>query len=162
MTRYDLSPLFRSTVGFDRLARMLDEIPDYKDNNLAYPPYNIESVGEDRYRITMAVAGFTQEMLDISFHENMLGVSGKIPQTKEERKFLHHGLSTQKFEQKFQLDDYVKVEDAFLKDGLLTIDLVREIPEEMKPRTIEITQEKPANLLGKAKKIIEGTKGKAA
>jgi molecular chaperone IbpA len=162
MTRYDLSPLFRSTVGFDRLARMLDEMPNYKDNNLAYPPYNIESVGEDQYRITMAVAGFTQEMLDINFHENMLVVSGEVPQTKEERKFLHHGLSTQKFEQKFQLDDYVKVENAFLKDGLLTIDLVREIPEEMKPRTIEITQGKPANLLGKAKKIIEGTKGKAA
>lgn len=162
MTRYDLSPLFRSTVGFDRLARLLDEVPDTTETLHTYPPYDIESFGEDNYRITMAVAGFTQDMLNIEFHENTLTVTGTVPEPKEERQFLHHGIGNRNFERKFQLDDHVKVTDAKMKDGLLVVDLVREIPEEMKPRTIEISKGEPENLLGKAKKMIEGSKSKAA
>jgi molecular chaperone IbpA len=162
MTRYDLSPLFRSTVGFDRLARLLDQVPDTTENLHTYPPYDIETIGEDNYRITMAVAGFTQDMLNIEFHENLLTVSGSVPEPKEERQFLHHGIGNRNFERKFQLDDHVKVNGASMRDGLLVIDLVREIPEEKKPRTIEISHGEPANLLGKAKKMIEGSKSKAA
>lgn len=162
MTRFDLSPLFRSSVGFDRLARMLDELPDSIDNAQSYPPYDIETLGEDRYRITMAVAGFKEDMLDIELHENMLSITGTVPAEKEERTFLHRGIGNRNFERKFQLDDHVKVTSAHLENGLLTINLVREIPQELKPRTIEITKGSPDNLLGKAKKMIEGNKSKAA
>ncbi len=164
MTRYDLSPLLRSTVGFDRLARLLDQIPDASETIHTYPPYDIETLGEDRYRITMAVAGFTQDMLSIEFHENLLSVTGKIDDQAEERHFLHHGIGHRNFERKFQLDDHVKVHAANLSDGLLTIDLVREVPEEMKPQTITISNKSPENFFGKAKKMLEGnsTKNKAA
>jgi len=162
MTRYDLSPLFRSTVGFDRLARLLDQIPDPTETVQTYPPYDIEAFGEDHYRITMAVAGFTQDMLKIELHENTLSVTGKVPEPKEEHQFLHHGIGNRNFERKFKLDDYVEVTDANLKDGLLVIDLVREIPEEMKPRTISISKGEPQKLLDKAKKMIENSKSKAA
>ncbi|WP_025898346.1 Hsp20 family protein [Sneathiella glossodoripedis] len=162
MTRYDLSPLFRSTVGFDRLARLLDQMPDPGESMSTYPPYDIETLEEDHYRITMAVAGFTLDMLNIELHENMLTVTGTVPKPKETRQFLHHGIGNRNFERKFQLDDYVHVKGAHLKDGLLVIDLVREIPEEMRPRTIEINPGEPQKLLSKAKKMIEGSKSKAA
>jgi len=163
MTRFDLSPLFRSTVGFDRLARLLDELPDPTDGPHSYPPYDIETLGDDRYRITMAVAGFTQDMLDIEFHENRLTITGTVGEApKQDRKFLHHGIGNRNFERSFQLDDHVKVTGAALKDGLLTVDLIREIPQELKPRRIEIQKGSGDNLLGKAKKMIEGSTSKAA
>ena len=162
MTRYDLSPLFRSTVGFDRLARLLDSMPDTTGNAQPYPPYNIEADGEDRYRITMAVAGFTEEMLGIEVRENLLTVTGKSSGLERETTYLHHGIAERDFERKFQLDDHVKITEANLANGLLTIDLVREVPEEKKPRTIEIKRATPESLLGKAKKLIEGDTSKAA
>lgn len=158
MTRYDLSPLFSSTVGFDRLARLLEQIPDPSETLNSYPPYDIEVIGDDHYRITMAVAGFTQEMLDIEYHDNTLTIKGSSPDSKEERQFLHHGIGNRTFERKFQLDDYVQVTEASLKDGLLVLDLVREIPEEMKPRTIEISKGKSQTLIEQS----EDSKSKAA
>lgn len=163
MTRFDLSPLLRSTVGFDRLARLLDDLPDPTDAPHSYPPYDIETLGDDQYRITMAVAGFTQDMLDIEFHESRLTITGSVPQdAKQDRTFLHHGIGNRNFERSFQLDDHVKVTGAALKDGLLIVDLIREVPEDMKPRRIEIQKGTSNNLLGKAKKMIEGSKSKAA
>ena len=164
MTRYDLSPLFHSTVGFDRFARLLDTLPETLENSQTYPPYNIEADGEERYRITMAVAGFTKDMIGIEVKENLLTVSGTPheTETKSNTTYLHHGIGERQFVRKFQLDDHVKVSGANLTDGMLTIDLAREIPEEMKPRTIEIKSGAPQSLLGKAKKFIEGDDSKAA
>ena len=156
MTRYDLSPLFRSTVGFDRFARLLDTLPETKDVVPSYPPYNIEASGEEGYRITMALAGFAEDMLNIEFKGNLLTVSGKTPKEETDVTYLHHGIAERDFVRKFQLDDHVKVTGANLANGLLTIDLVREIPEEKKPRVIEIKKSEPKSLLGKAKKLIEG------
>ena len=161
MTRYDLSPLFRSTVGFDRFARLLDTLPETVESAPAYPPYNIEADGEDKYRITMALAGFTEDMLNIEVKENLLTVSGKAGKEEAEVTYLHHGIAERDFLRKFQLDDHVKVVGANLVNGLLTVDLAREIPEEKKPRVIEIKKSEPKSLLGKAKKLIEGD-GKAA
>ncbi len=162
MTHYDLSPLFRSTVGFDRFARLLDSLPDAVETTQSYPPYNIEADGEDRYRISMAVAGFAEEMLAIEVKENLLSVTGKSPDTEAKTTYLHHGIAGRDFVRKFQLDDHVRVSGANLANGLLTIDLVREVPEEKKPRTIEIKKSSPQSLLGKAKKLIEGDSSKAA
>ncbi|MBC8267227.1 MAG: Hsp20 family protein [Rhodospirillaceae bacterium] len=162
MTRYDLSPLFSSTVGFDRFARLLDSLPDTLETVHTYPPYNIEADGEDRYRISMAVAGFTEDMLNIEVKENLLSVSGESQETNTESKYLYRGIAGRDFVRKFQLDDHVKVTGANLANGLLTIDLLREVPEEMKPRTIEIKNSVPKTLLGKAKKLIEGDSSKAA
>ncbi|MDH5750252.1 MAG: Hsp20 family protein [Rhodospirillales bacterium] len=162
MTRYDLSPLFRSTVGFDRFARLLDSLPDTVETVQSYPPYNIEADGEDRYRISVAVAGFTDEMLSIEVKEDLLTISGKSPEVEAETTYLHHGIAGRDFVRKFQLDDHVKVTGANLINGLLTIDLVREVPEEKKPRVIEIKKSSPQSLLGKAKKLLEGDPSKAA
>ena len=156
MTRYDLSPLFRSTVGFDRFARLLDSLPETMETASAYPPYNIVADGEDKYRITMALAGFTEDMLNIEVKENLLTVSGKTPKEETETNYLHHGIAERDFVRKFQLDDHVKVVAANLAHGLLTVDLAREIPEEKKPRVIEIKKSEPKSLFGKAKKLIDG------
>jgi len=158
MTQYDLSPLFRSTVGFDRFARLLDSLPDALETTQSYPPYNIEADNEDRYRISMALAGFTEEMLAIEVKENLLTVTGKSPESETETTYLHHGIAGRGFVRKFQLEDHIKVTGANLADGLLTIDLVREVPEEMKSRVIEIKKSAAQSLLGKAKKLIEGDK----
>jgi len=156
MARYDLSPLFGSTVGFDRFARLLDSLPETMETTPAYPPYNIQAIGEDNYRITMALAGFTDDMLTIEVKENLLTVSGKSETEETEITYLHHGIAGRDFTRKFQLDDHVKVVGANLVNGLLTVDLAREIPEEKKPRVIEIKKSEPKSLLGKAKKLIEG------
>lgn len=156
MTRYDLSPLLRSTVGFDRFARLLDSLPDTVETAQSYPPYDIEADGEGLYRISMAVAGFTEDMLGIEVKENLLSVTGKSPQREGETRYLHHGIAGRDFVRKFQLDDHVKVSGANMANGLLTIDLVREVPEEKKPRVIEIRKSSPLSLLGKARKLIEG------
>ena len=139
-TAYDFSPLFRTAVGFDRITRMLNNSVQYADNDLSYPPYNIEQSGEDDYRVTMAVAGFRQEDVDVVVHENTLTVTGRAQnQTDNDSKdLLYQGIARRAFERRFQLADYIKVVNAGLEDGLLTIDLTREVPEEKKPRKIEI------------------------
>jgi molecular chaperone IbpA len=137
MTTIDFSPLFRSAIGFDRLANTLEAA--YRGEPAAYPPYNIELMGEDHYRITMAVAGFAEEDLDIQVKEGVLSVSGgRKEESKDAGKFLYRGIANRSFERRFQLADYVRVEGAELKNGLLHIVLVREIPEAMRPRKIEI------------------------
>ena len=140
MRHVDYSPLFRSTVGFDRLFSMLDTLAQPENNGQTYPPYNIERTGENAYRITMAVAGFSEDDLSIEARSNVLTVAGAKPEdkTEEKREFLHRGIASRAFERRFQLADYVEVKAAELKNGLLHIDLEREIPEAMKPRKIEI------------------------
>ncbi len=139
MRTLDFSPLFRSTVGFDRLASMLDTATRLDEQTPAYPPYNIEKLGDDAYRITMAVAGFGHEDLSAEVNGNMLTITGKHETEQGEgKKYLHHGIAARAFERKFQLADHVKIVSAELKHGLLNLDLAREIPEAMKPRRIEI------------------------
>ncbi|BBG82862.1 heat-shock protein IbpA [Aeromonas hydrophila] len=135
MRSIDFSPLYRSAIGFDRLANLIESA--VSNGNAGYPPYNIEQLGDSDYRISMAVAGFTQEELELSFQENLLTVKGN-KQADTERNYLYQGIAERGFERRFQLADYVRVKGADLKNGLLHIDLVREVPEAMKPRKIEI------------------------
>ena len=139
-TALDFSPLFRSTVGFDRLSRLL-ETNTLADPGVAYPPYNIVKLDEDNYRITMAVAGFSEADLDITAKENQLVVSGRTAERKEpeEAVYLHRGIAERAFERRFQLADHIRVLGASMENGLLTVTLVREIPEQMKPRKIDIS-----------------------
>lgn len=141
MRTFDLSPLFRSTVGFDRMSRLLDAASRLDESALSYPPYNIEKTGENAYRITMAVAGFGPEDLTITVQENSLLVAGKLSKPEEERKFLYRGIAGRSFERRFELADHIRVSGATLANGLLHIELAREIPEAMKPRTIKIQTE---------------------
>lgn len=138
-TTFDLSPLFRSTIGFDRMSRLLDAATRLDDSALSYPPYNIEVMGEDAYRITMAVAGFSEDELKIEVKDTSLVVKGEKKPAETETAYLHRGIAARSFERRFQLADFVEVKAAALKDGLLSIDLVRNLPERMKPRTIAIT-----------------------
>lgn len=138
MDRFDFSPLFRSTIGFDRLARLIDTATRVDNAALSYPPYNIEKTGEDAYRLTMAVAGFARNELDITVHENTLIVTGKAQGEDENGRYLHRGIARRAFERRFSLADHLKVTGASLDNGLLHVDLVREVPEAMKPRTIQI------------------------
>ncbi len=139
MNTIDLTPLYRNSVGFDRLASLLDSALRTDAVTSGYPPYNIEMLGENRYAITLAVAGFSQSELDLSVEKGVLTVRGKKNQ-EEERHYLHQGIANRAFERKFNLADYVEVTGAELNNGLLTIRLVKEIPEAMKPRTITINQ----------------------
>lgn len=134
-TNLDFSPLYRSAIGFDRMARLLDSAA--ADSKPSYPPYNVELVEENRYRITMAVAGFSETELEITSEQNTLTISGR-QDSDTDRKFLYQGIAERNFERKFQLDEHVKVVDARLENGLLHVELAREIPEAMKPRTIAI------------------------
>jgi molecular chaperone IbpA len=135
-TNFDFTPFRRSTVGFDRLFEML-ESGGVAGGAEAYPPFNLEQESEDRYRITLAVAGFAQDEIDITAQQNLLIVSGR-KQESEGRHYVHRGIANRSFERRFALGDYVQVKAAELRDGLLSIELVREIPEAMKPRKIEI------------------------
>ena len=135
MRSIDFSPLYRSAIGFDRLANLIESAAS--NGNAGYPPYNIEQLGDNDYRISMAVAGFTQEELELSFQENLLTVKGN-KQADTERHYLYQGIAERGFERRFQLADSVRVKGADLKNGLLHIDLAREVPEAMKPRKIEI------------------------
>jgi molecular chaperone IbpA len=137
MRTVDFSPLYRSVVGFDRLAALLDAAA--AGESTGYPPYNIETVGQDAYRVEIAVAGFKPEELNLEVKENVLTVQGRKTANDESRRFLHRGLAERNFERRFQLADYVVVTDAQLSDGLLSIALKRELPEAMKPRRIEIS-----------------------
>lgn len=136
MRPFDFAPLYRSTIGFDRLVSMLDNMAG--DGEQSYPPYNIERLAENEYRITMAVAGFTDAEIKIEVKEQNLLVKGEKAQDGKDREFLHRGIAARSFERRFQLADHVEVKSADLKDGLLHIDLLRNIPERMKPRTITI------------------------
>jgi len=140
MRHVDFAPLYRSTVGFDRLFSLLDS-PSVPDNSQTYPPYNIERTGENAYRVTLAVAGFGDEELSIEARENVLTVKGEKAESQESETFetLYRGIAGRAFERRFQLAEYVEVKGAALKNGLLHIDLVRVIPEAMKPRRIAIT-----------------------
>lgn len=138
MRAFDFSPLYRSTVGFDRLAQMLDQVSGVDEGN-TYPPYNIERLGDNDYRITMAVAGFGEADIKIEVKEQVLGVIGEKAAEDKDRQFLHRGIAARAFSRRFQLADHVEVKGAQLKDGLLHIDLVRNVPERLKPRTIAIT-----------------------
>ena len=139
MRHFDLSPLYRQTVGFDRLFNLLDQGGGI-DSASTYPPYNIERTGENAYRVTLAVAGFSREELTIETKENTLSVKGSKDQTPpaQGREMLHQGIAARAFERRFQLADHVVVTGASLVNGLLHVDLVREIPETQKPRRIEI------------------------
>lgn len=137
MRTVDFSPLYRSAVGFDRLAGLL-EAAARTESAGGYPPYNIESVGDQAYRVEIAVAGFKPEELDIQVKENLLTVTGKKAANDEGKRFLHRGLAERNFERRFQLADYVVVTDAQLADGLLTIALERQLPEALKARRIAI------------------------
>lgn len=139
MNAIDLSPLYRSTVGFDKVANILDSALRANPNSSGgYPPYNIEVVGENAYSVTLAVAGFTDEELDIQVENGVLTVAGKKEKSSEEKQFLYQGIATRSFERKFNLADHVRVDGASLDHGLLTISLTKEIPEAMKPRKISI------------------------
>lgn len=133
MRTFDLTPFYRSTVGFDRLFDMLDNTvrPDW-------PPYDIEKVGDDQYRISMAVAGFSQDEIEITQEGISLVVTGRKDATQDNKQVLHRGIATRSFKQVFSLADHVKVAGAHLENGLLAIELVREVPEQLKPRRIEI------------------------
>jgi molecular chaperone IbpA len=146
MRTIDFSPLYRSVVGFDRLADLLDSAT--AETSSGYPPYNIERLDENAYRVEIAVAGFRPEELDIQVKENLLTVTGRKTANDEPRNFLHRGLAERNFERKFQLADYVVVTEANLADGLLSIALKRELPEALKPRRIEIGAAKPTLIEG--------------
>lgn len=139
MNTIDLTPLYRSSIGFDRLGALLDTALRADQASAGYPPYNIEVNDENHYGITLAVAGFEQDELDLQVEKGVLTLRGKkADEGKEERKYLHQGIATRSFERKFNLADHVEVTSAQLNNGLLTINLVREIPEAMKPRNIAI------------------------
>ncbi len=140
MRTFDLAPLYRSTVGFDRLFSLINQIENGEAGNASYPPYNIEKVSEDGYRISLAVAGFTEADLSIETKENWLVIRGEknAEENKAEREFLFQGIAARQFERRFRLADHVTVTGARLEHGLLHVDLVREIPEAKKPRQVPI------------------------
>ncbi len=150
MRTIDFAPLYRSTVGFDRLFSMLDSVGQ-NESAPSYPPYNIERTGENAYRISMAVAGFSEDELSIESRENTLTVTGEKKEIagQDNREFLFRGIASRGFERRFQLAEHVEVKSASLENGLLHIDLVREIPEAMKPRKIDIAKGKVKQIEGK-------------
>ncbi len=152
MRSFDLSPLYKTTVGFDHLANMLDTMTGDVPGN-GYPPYNIERLGDNDYRISMAVAGFGEDDLKIVVKENTLTITGEKVAEEGSGDFLHQGIAARSFDRRFELADHVKVKKAELENGLLHVELVREIPEAMKPRTIEISAAK-----SKTAKTLEGKK----
>jgi molecular chaperone IbpA len=141
MRPVDFAPLYRSTVGFDRLFNLLDSVTGLEAPT-AYPPYNIERLGDNEYRITMAVAGFAQDEIKVDVKEQTLTVSGARQPEVKERQYLHRGIAARNFERRFQLADHIEVKGADLQDGLLHIELVRNVPERLKPRTIAIGKPK--------------------
>jgi len=153
MRHVDFSPLYRSTVGFDRLFSLLDNMGQPEQSAPSYPPYNIERTGENAYRISMAVAGFGEADLDIEAKENTLLVKGnQAKEEKDDANMLFRGIASRNFERRFQLADHVEVRSAHLENGLLHIDLVREIPEAMKARKIEIAGADAKQIEAKAQK----------
>ena len=152
MRTFDLAPLYRSTVGFDRLFSMLDQVAGFDGSTPGYPPYNIERTGENDYRISVAVAGFSEPELTIEAKENTLTIRGEKAKEEKSGEVLYQGIAARAFERVFQLADYVQVKRATLENGLLHVDLVREIPEAKKSRTIPISGVNTARVIeaGKA------------
>ncbi|MBS40824.1 MAG: heat-shock protein [Rhodospirillales bacterium] len=150
MTTFDFSPLFRSSVGFDSIPRLLDTAMRSADLSDTYPPYNIEKTEENSYRISIAVAGFGEKDLDITAKENMLIVKSRGQETQNDAKYLYRGIAGRAFERKFQLADHIQVIGAELVNGLLHINLIREVPEELKPRNIKINSGSDAKLVNAA------------
>ena len=161
MMTFDFSPLFRSTVGFDRMMALLDSATRIDGSNLSYPPYNIEKTDENEYRITMAVAGFGEDDIEIVLKDNALVVRGKLGRENGGVTYLHRGIAGRSFERRFEISEFVVVTGAHLVDGLLHIELKREVPEELKPQRIAITTGAPKTLPARAKRLID-TKKKAA
>jgi molecular chaperone IbpA len=154
MRTYDLTPLFRSSIGFDRWSNLFDAASRADDSAAGYPPYNIEKTSDDKYRIMMAVAGFGENDLEIIAQENLLVVTGKLGEPSETgTTYLYRGIATRAFERRFNLADHVRIVGATLTDGVLQVDLERELPEAMKPRRIAV-ESKP----GSGAKVIEGKK----
>ncbi len=154
MTTIDLTPLYRSSVGFDRLGSLLDTALRSEKSATGYPPYDIQVQGENQYAITLAVAGFEESELDIQVEKGVLSVRGKKAESGEQRSYLYQGIANRSFERKFNLADFIEVTAADLSNGLLTISLVKEIPEAMKPKTVTI---------GRSSNTLEHSdKGKAA
>jgi len=145
MRTFDLTPLYRSTIGFDRLFSMLDQLPGFDGAGSGYPPYNIERTGENAYRITVAVAGFSESDLAIEVKEGTLTIKGEKQHKTDETtgEVLHQGIASRAFERTFQLADHVEVNGASLENGLLHVELIREVPEAMKPRQIRIGAKQP-------------------
>lgn len=160
MRTIDLTPLYRTIVGFDRMAHLI-ETGARLDTSAGWPPYNIEQTGEDAYRIELAVAGFGPDDLSIELKEGLLTVSGKKAPTEDGRSFLHRGIAERGFERRFQLADHVRVTAAHLEHGMLSLSLVREIPEALKPRKIAIQTGAPGASANDAP-LIEGSATKAA
>jgi molecular chaperone IbpA len=157
MRNLDLTPLFRSTVGFDRLDKLFDTAFREASRDVSYPPYNILKTGENRYRIAMAVAGFAEKDIDLTVHDNVLTVKGQLQDQENGVEYLHRGIAQRAFEHRFQLADHVKVTTAQLSNGLLQVELERVVPEELKPRKIEIGGGATAQ-----PRVIEGKSQKAA
>ena len=149
MVTYDFSPLFRSTVGFDRITRLLDAAMNLPDHSDGYPPYNIQKNGNNAYEISLAVAGFAEDDLEVTAKENTLLVKGKSKDKEKETRYLHRGIAGRAFERTFQLADHIKVVGAVLENGLLSIELEREIPEELKARKIKISTGSRKKISGK-------------
>lgn len=143
MRTIDLSPLHRFAIGFDHMQRQLDQLSRLESADVAYPPYNIEALGENDYRITMAVAGFGEADLDITLENSHLIVAGRTSHDDAPREYLHRGIATRAFERRFELADHLKIKGARLNNGLLHVDLVREVPEALKPRKIAIETASP-------------------
>ena len=155
MNRIDLSPLYRSSVGYDRFGSLLDAAFQTEKTSNSYPPYNIEVVAENKYAITLAVAGFNEQELDIQVENGVLTVNGQKETAKEAKNYLHQGIANRSFERKFNLADHIEVVDADLVNGLLSISLVKEVPEAMKPKKIAIGSASSA-------KVIQHKNGEAA
>ena len=142
MRTFDFAPLYRATVGFDQIADLMDRVLTNEGSQPSYPPYNIEKLDHDAYRISIAVAGFSASDLTVEVRENALIVSARKAEDEQERTYLHRGIATRAFERRFHLADHVQITGATHVDGMLNIDLVREVPEALKPRQIEISSAK--------------------
>ena len=140
MRAYDFSPLYRTAIGFDRLANLIDSASRFDAQAPSYPPYNVERVDEDAYRVTMAVAGFSEDELDIEVKDQTLTVAGRKAEPETRATYLYQGIAARSFERRFQLADHVQVTGARLENGLLHVDLRREVPEALKPRSIPIAK----------------------
>lgn len=143
MRSFDFAPLYRATIGFDQIADMMDRVSAHDVGQSSYPPYNIEKTAEDGYRISIAVAGFSEVDLGIEVKENTLHVSAQKSEPVDEKTYLHRGIATRAFDRKFHLADHVRATGASHADGMLHIDLIREVPEALKPRRIEIQSKAP-------------------
>ncbi len=157
MRNFDLAPLYRATVGFDQVADLMNRVLASDVSQPTYPPYNIEKTAEDAYRISLAVAGFSEDELNVEVRENALIVSAQKTEESDGRNYLHRGIATRAFERRFHLADHVKVTGAVHENGMLHIDLAREVPEALKPRTIEIAKGNGANA-----KVVEDKSSKKA